>query len=210
MGTVNCYLVQAESGYVLIDTGSANGRSELERQLETAGCTVNSLELIVLTHGDFDHIGNAAYLRERVGAPIAMHEDDSAMAKRGDMFSNRQSGNALVRIIAPIMFRFGKSNRFEPDIHVNDGQTLTQYGLDATVLRIPGHSKGSIGIVTAVGDLLCGDLVENTDKPALNAIMDDLAAANASVEKLSGLSIKTVYPGHGKPFPMEQFLESRR
>ena len=37
--------------------------------------------------------------------------------------------------------------------------------------------------------------------------MDDLSAANASVEKLKNLRIKTVYPGHGKPFPMEQFMK---
>jgi len=37
--------------------------------------------------------------------------------------------------------------------------------------------------------------------------MDDLSAANASVEKLKKLRIKTVYPGHGKPFPMELFMK---
>ena len=37
--------------------------------------------------------------------------------------------------------------------------------------------------------------------------MDDLSAANASVEKLKKLRVKTVYPGHGKPFPMEQFMK---
>jgi hypothetical protein len=38
--------------------------------------------------------------------------------------------------------------------------------------------------------------------------MDDLAAANTSVEKLSSLEIDTVYPGHGKPFPMDEFLKN--
>ena len=51
--------------------------------------------------------------------------------------------------------------------------------------------------------------MENTDKPTLNGIMDDSAAAKASVEKLRGLPINTVYPGHGKPFPMGRFLESK-
>jgi len=31
-------------------------------------------------------------------------------------------------------------------------------------------------------------------------------AANASAEKLKSLEINTVYPGHGKPFPMELFI----
>jgi len=36
--------------------------------------------------------------------------------------------------------------------------------------------------------------------------MDDLAAAKASVEKLKGLEVGTVYPGHGKPFSMEELV----
>jgi len=207
-GHVNCYLVETDTGYVLIDTGSSNKRGELERELESAGCEPGNLELIVLTHGDFDHIGNAAYLRGKFGAKIAMHKDDSGMAERGDMFWNRKSGNVLIRIIAPIMFGFGKSDRFEPDLYIEDGYVLSEYRFEATVLTIPGHSKGSIGILTVGGDLLCGDLFDNTDKPVFNSIMDDLAAANDSAEKLRGWAIKTVYPGHGKPFPMEQFMES--
>jgi glyoxylase-like metal-dependent hydrolase (beta-lactamase superfamily II) len=87
---------------------------------------------------------------------------------------------------------------------------LSDCGFDAQVLALPGHSRGSIGILTAGGDLFCGDLLDNTDKPALNSIMDDLAAANASVEKLSGFAIHTVYPGHGQPFPMEKFLKEQQ
>lgn len=210
LGSVNCYLVKTDTGYVLIDTGGSNKRSELERELESAGCKPGNLKLIVLTHGDFDHIGNAAYLREKFGAKIAMHKDDSGMAERGDMFWNRKSGSTLMRMIVSILFRFGKSNRFEPDFYVEDGYVLSEYGFEATVLMISGHSKGSIGILTAGGDLLCGDLFNNTRKPALNSIMDDLAAANASVEKLRSFAINTVYPGHGKPFPMEQFMKSNR
>ena len=210
LGSVNCYLVETGTGYVLIDTAGSNKRGELERELEGAGCEPGNLKLITLTHGDFDHIGNAAYLREKFGAPIAMHRDDSGMAERGDMFWNRKSGSTLIRVIAPILFNFGKSNRFEPDFYLQDGYALAEYGFDATVLAIPGHSKGSIGILTAGGDLVCGDLFDNTDKPVLNSIMDDSQAANASVEKLKSFAINTVYPGHGKPFPMEQFMKGDR
>jgi hydroxyacylglutathione hydrolase len=208
LGTVNCYLVETDAGYILIDTGGSNKRTELERELLSAGCRPGSLNLIVLTHGDFDHSGNAAYLRKEFGARIAMHSDDSGMVERGDMFGNRQKGNNfLTRMLVPILFGFGKSERFTPDFYLDEGDDLSDYGFDARVLHIPGHSKGSIGILTAGGDLFCGDLLENTDGPVLNSIMDDLAAANASVEKLKGLKISTVYPGHGEPFPMETFLQ---
>ena len=42
----------------------------------TAGCKLGSLKLIVLTHGDFDHTGNAAYLRHKYAIKIAMHFDN--------------------------------------------------------------------------------------------------------------------------------------
>ena len=100
------------------------------------------------------------------------------------------------------------SDRFKPDFCIADGDDLSEYGFDAQVLHIPGHSKGSIGLLTTAGDLFCGDLLANTDKPDLWSIIDDSAAANASVEKLKSLEINTVYPGHGKPFPMELFTKN--
>jgi glyoxylase-like metal-dependent hydrolase (beta-lactamase superfamily II) len=207
LGAVNCYLIATDTGFVLIDTGAANKRTELENELTIVGCRPGNLDLIVLTHGDFDHTGNCAVLREKFGTQITMHKDDAGMAEHGDMFWNRSSGSALFSLVAPILFRFSKSNRFEPDFYVEEGYVFSGYGFDAQVLSIPGHSKGSIGILTAGGDLFCGDLLENSDKPALNSIMDDSAAAKASVEKLQGHEVDTVYPGHGKPFPMELFTK---
>ena len=210
LGSVNCYLIKTDTGYILVDTACSNKRADLEKELESAGCKPGNLKLIVLTHGDFDHTGNAACLRKKFGTKIAMHYDDSGMVERGNMFLNRKKSNILIRIVAPILFGFGKSERFKPDLYIQDGDDLSEYGFDAKVLYIPGHSKGSIGILTADGDLICGDLLENTDKLGLNSIMDDLTAANTSVEKLNKLSIKTVYPGHGKPFPMKVFIENNR
>jgi hydroxyacylglutathione hydrolase len=124
------------------------------------------------------------------------------MAERGDMFVNRKKPNIIIRKLLPILSGFGSAERFAPDLLLEDGQDLSGYGFDARVISIPGHSKGSIGFLTAAGEFFCGDLLDNTKEPALNSIMDDLAAATASLQKLRGLSIGTVYPGHGKPFPL--------
>ena len=62
LGTVNCYLIETDTGYILIDTGCSNKRTELEKELERAGCKPDNLKLIVLTHGDFDHTSNACLL----------------------------------------------------------------------------------------------------------------------------------------------------
>ena len=110
-------------------------------------------------------------------------------------------------MITPVLFRFGKTERFKPDLYLEDGDDLSEYGFEARILHIPGHSKGSIGILTANNDLFCGDLLESTSKPDLNSIMDNLVMANTSIKKINNISIKTVYPGHGKPFMMEVFLK---
>lgn len=206
--SVNCYLVRTSRGFVLIDTGRANKRGEIEKELFSKGCLPGNLQLILLTHGDFDHCGNAGYFREKFRSHVAMHRDDSGMVERGDMLWNRNKPNILLRIVFRLFFRLGESDRFKPDLYVDDGYDLSEYGFDATVLHIPGHSKGSIGILTVGGDLFCGDLLENADKPESGSIVDDKLVARASVERLKRLQVKTVYPGHGQPFPMELFLRS--
>lgn len=209
MGTVNCYLIETGSGYVLIDTGASNGRAELVRRLEATGCAPGDLRLVVLTHGDFDHSGNAAHLRKAFSALVAVHPNDAGMVERGDMFCGRNRPNAVVRTLAPILFGFGRRHRFAPDVALDDGQPLSAFGFDARVLCMPGHSGGSIGVLTPGGDLFCGDLFVNRGRPVLNALMDDPEAAEVSIARLESLEIGTVYPGHGEPFAMEQFFQDR-
>jgi hydroxyacylglutathione hydrolase len=209
-GGVNCYLITTDGGFVLIDTGYAKHRADVEKELENAGCTPEKLKLILLTHGDFDHSGNAAYLRGKYGTKIAMHIDDEGMVEKGDLFYNRNA-NFLMRIMGKILLFFlrgglKKADRFTPDMYLDDDYDLSEFGFDAKVVYIPGHSKGSIGILTSGGDLFCGDLLENTKKPAKNSLIADKNAFNASVEKLKSLEISTVYPGHGSSFPMDVFL----
>ena len=92
--------------------------------------------------------------------------------------------------MAKILFRLKKSDRFKPDVFLEDGDELTEYGFDARILSIPGHSKGSLGVLTSDGEFFCGDLIENTKKPALNSIIDDPVTANASIHKVNVKSPK--------------------
>jgi glyoxylase-like metal-dependent hydrolase (beta-lactamase superfamily II) len=94
-------------------------------------------------------------------------------------------------------------DRFEPDLLLEEGQSLAEYGFDAEILYTPGHSKGSISILTGGGDLICGDMFNNVGGRILKSIDQD------RFEMLKGLGIKTIYPGHGEPFPMEQLIKGQ-
>jgi len=201
MTYVNCYLVRAETGFFLIDTGMTNARRQLEAELLRLGCQPGNLKLILLTHGDFDHTGNAAYLRRTFASKIAMHEADAGMLENGDMFWNRKVQNALLKKLFPLLIRFGKDEQCTPDMFMNDGEALNDHGLEAQALNTPGHSSGSVCILTSDGELFCGDLFTSSgEKPRLNPMMYDQAAGNQSFERLKALTIRNVYPGHGQPF----------
>jgi hydroxyacylglutathione hydrolase len=209
----NCFLIRTPGRFVLVDSGVSSRRQAVAAKLTGAGCRPGDLELIVLTHGDSDHAGNAAYLREAYGAKIGMHAADQAMVESGDMSEGRKPQadrvkgmGRVISLVGELMSLFGppQFDRFSPDLTLEDGQTLSPYGLDATVVHLPGHSKGSIGLLTSEGDLFCGDLIYNFFGPEMIWI-DDLPAALASVEQLKRLNVRTVYPGHGKPFPWAEF-----
>jgi hydroxyacylglutathione hydrolase len=208
LGGVNCYLLAAPDACLLVDTGLSRQRARLETELQRIGCLPDRLRLILLTHGDFDHTGNAAYLRRQTGAQIAIHPSDAPMLTRGDMFANRGKANPILSKLAALFSGFGRDERVQPDLELEEGFDLSSYGVDAKVLHIPGHSAGSIGLLTADGDLFCGDLLENTKTPALGAIISDSAAAVASFERIKALPLRTIYPGHGKPFSRAELLAS--
>jgi glyoxylase-like metal-dependent hydrolase (beta-lactamase superfamily II) len=205
--TVNSFLLKTEAGFFLIDTGMTNARRQLGTELERAGCHPGELKLILLTHGDFDHIGNAVYLRQHFGTHIAIHRDDMGMLENGDMFWNRKFDNQILRGLMRITMPFKKENRGKADLLLEDGASLSAYGLEASVYNTPGHSSGSICILTTSSDLFCGDLFTNsTGKAMLNSMMYDKDAGKASLERLKDFPIHTVHPGHGPSFPWEALI----
>lgn len=79
---MNCYLVAARDSFVLIDNGTPEKRARLEAELAAACSSPGDLKLIVVTHGDYDHSGNATYLRDRYGTEVALHREDAGRHHR--------------------------------------------------------------------------------------------------------------------------------
>ena len=197
----NAYLIRKGDNFVLVDTASKSKRAALENKLHEYGCFPGKLKLIVLTHGDFDHSGNALYLRNKYNCPVAIHRNDSPVTETGNMFVNKNSKNIIFDIFTRYYLGIDK---FRADIFPDDGYNLKSFGVDAEILHLPGHSSGSIGVLTAENNLICGDLIENRRKPGLYFV-DDKDLVKKSLEKLDRLNINEVYPGHGKVFRYSQF-----
>ena len=104
-----------------------------------------------------------------------------------------------------MLFKLSEFDRTTPEIVLRNNDSLLDYGFDGQILSIPGHSKGSIGILTSERDFICGDLFENKGKPRLNSIMDDLHEAQRSVASLRAMGIHRVFPGHGDPFGFDLY-----
>ena len=109
-----------------------------------------------------------------------MHRDDIGMVKHGDMFWSRKNPNVFVKVLSNQFFGLKKSDRFNPDLTIEDGYDFSSFGFKAKVLHLPGHTKGSIEILTYENDLFCGDLLGNINKPTRFFLIDDSAEAEAS------------------------------
>jgi len=225
LGGVNVYLLKAKDSFVLIDTGGYTFRDRplndrcglLDEKLIENGCTPEKLKLIILTHGDIDHIANCKFLKEKYNTKIFIHKDDLHLTKDltiEKIFSNFKFNSVGYKIISgimhPLFVKITKKiisnyNEFEVDTIIDENFNLKPYDLNAEILHLPGHTKGSIGLLFDDGSLIVGDTLSNTKKPdyAMNAL--DFKLLRKSVSELKNKNITMVYPGHGDPFNFSEF-----
>ena len=88
-------------------------------------------------------------------------------------------------------------------VAMNDGDVLPLPG-SPTIIGMPGHSPGSVAIhVPSVGAVFVGD--ELTTRNVLTAVegpqpapfTDDQPESSRSLQKLAGLDVQWIIPGHG-------------
>ncbi len=217
---VNSYLLKAHNEFILVDTGGPllmdkefSSRCDLlEMELEKVGCNSQNLNLIILTHGDIDHVFNALYLKNKYHTKIAIHENDAYLVEMPtpkDFMNSLNYRSFFFKIVAKIMKEIfykiavntlSAFDVFIPDILINKNFNLTDYGFEGEIIHIPGHTKGSIGILTKKHDLIAGDIFVNNKKPELAPNALDFQMMKTSIKHLKSLNINTVYTGHGKPF----------
>ena len=195
-GTDNCYIVSEGKNAILVDTGS---KKYLDMVI--AECGKYDLKLIVLTHVHFDHAENADELSKRYGVPVAFHQADDELFESFDKQPLKCYGitGRVVLGLSLKVLRKTKIVRPENVVYIKDGDSLEDYGINAKIIGLPGHTNGSIGVDVDEKHLLVGDALDNWLRPALGHLYYNLDDIKNSAEKIKSLGYRTYYFGHGKP-----------
>lgn len=203
-GNSNCFLIKQNNRAILVDTSRTKYRDKI---LES--CRQVDVKLIVLTHGHVDHIQNAAYLSKELGAPIAMHKADCELIKNNmlePMFADKVMGK-LVLALSLESFKHDIVEAFEPTLFLNEGDSLENYGIEASVILLPGHTRGSIGLKVWKTDLIVGDALMNLFYPTVSMLYGDKQIMLASASKITKQGEVTIHFGHGKSAVNKQWAK---
>jgi glyoxylase-like metal-dependent hydrolase (beta-lactamase superfamily II) len=209
MGLDTVYAIRGES-VILIDGGDPHKVETFKKGVENASIRPEEIQLIVLTHGHWDHIGSTKDIKELTGAKVLMHQKDmhfleeTSPSQPPGLTTWGKISTGLVKLISP----FIHISKFEVDMVTGDDEiSLSEYSIPGKVVPTPGHSWGSVSVLLDSGEGFVGDLAKNRIpirlSPGLPIYGDDIQVVKESWRKLLDMGIKTVYPAHGKPFPAE-------
>ena len=180
----NCYVYADKKTNKAMIIDPAKRDSSIDFLIDAKGLDV---VLIVDTHCHFDHVGGNGYFKEKYGAPLAVGYYDVNCLSRAHLEAK--------------IFGMEVEQSPEPDILLNDGDTLSVGFSKFKVIHTPGHTQGSICLyeptekILFSGDTLFFESVGRWDLPG-----GDYRALMGSIKKLFELPDDVfVYPGHGEP-----------
>jgi glyoxylase-like metal-dependent hydrolase (beta-lactamase superfamily II) len=209
LGFDTCYVLRAD-GVVVVDAGAPNKVEKFLSGLKRASIEPKDVQLIVITHGHWDHIGSARDLKSATGAKIAMHEREVAWLEQSltPHLPGVTLWGRILSIIARIFVPFVKVAQTTVDVPLGDeGLSLSDFGVPGRVLYTPGHSSGSVSVLLESGEAFVGDIAMNTLplrlSPGLPIFAENPSAVITSWELLLEEGARVVYPAHGKPFPAD-------
>jgi len=226
----NSYLIIGEK-MVVVDVSGPSAAEKIvafvEQELKRKR---TDIALITATHFHIDHIGGIDVLKKLTSAQLAFHplvREYLAGRKikfpplkkwikgllpvwRSQAFSLPSIRDVLRAPIAgyPVL----RNRIAHPiDIWLADGAPLP-VNPEWRVIHTPGHSEDSICFYNQNTEiLLSGDTVLNvTGSGELNPFNSDQDALFRSFEKLKGLKVRNLYPGHGRPLEKEGLWEEVR
>ena len=174
----NTYIVHdsGSTACVVIDPGYEAQR--ILNNVTELGLTVDA---VLLTHGQFDHVGAVEEIVTATGCKLWMREADWS-----------QFPNPVNAYFYPIA-----NCDFTEVQFCEEGEIIRTGGLAFTIMETPGHTWGSVcyfcGDALFSGDTLFCRGVGRTDLPG-----GDFESLRDTLERLGELTADyTVYPGHG-------------
>lgn len=207
-----CYLIVGDDTSIhVIDPGSAVEANFvlLGRALAAVGGGFESVASIVVTHLHPDHLGMAAMLREKTGAPVMLHRVEQEAV--GNLDTALPSDETFDLWGVPSGRRRGLQQAqtviagFAADVLLEDGATLPIAGREIRVIHTPGHTPGHICLRDAANSLLfTGDHILPTIFSGLG--LGGRTTTNAMADYLGALDTVKVFddheilPGHGYRF----------
>jgi hydroxyacylglutathione hydrolase len=179
------YLIKGDTKNVLIDTGVAGKFPVLKRRLAELGLRVRDINLIVLTHEHYDHIGATAFFHQT--AIVAAHRLAANKLELQDEF------------VTFSKYRNQPNRPFWVDVWLEDGSIIDLGNYELQVMHTPGHTSGCICLYEPrAGFLFTGDTVFAGGTLSEIAVGGNVSDYVNSVRRLSSLKIKEIYPGHGR------------
>jgi len=213
-GMNTSYIIKDE-GAVLVDGAPFKEVSPFTEILKNHNLKPEEIKLIILTHGDFDHVGGAKKLKELTGAKIAIHDHDRENLEKG-IFHWPEGVTVWGKLSRALLKPFLKKKLAFPaakaDIVLDDkGLSLKEYGISGKIVYTPGHTFGSVSVLLDNGDAFIGCLAHNKVpfvlKPRLPIYANDIELLKESWKKVIDQGASTIYPSHGKSFPVERILK---
>jgi glyoxylase-like metal-dependent hydrolase (beta-lactamase superfamily II) len=218
-GFTKSYLVPCRGGYLLVDTSYPDKYGEFAEKLGRLNIAAGDIKYLLLTHHHDDHAGFAAELVKKTGARIIVHRDALPYLARGTHDPAGKTLNACISMLTGV-FALVHDWEYPPlrirgtDIVVrgDDSATLGKIGVDARIIRTPGHSDDSITVLFPDGSALVGDAAMDLfgfcgckRRPIF---LKDMKQVYGSWKKLIDLGAKTIYPAHSKPFSVDELAET--
>jgi hydroxyacylglutathione hydrolase len=209
-GINRCYLIQ-DKGTIMIDGGPPNKSSAFQKFIKRIPIDPTAIGLIVLTHGDFDHVGSASDIKMLSGAEIAIHENDKPNFEKAIYnFPPGATvwGRFLRALLNPILKRTMRFTGKTCDIVLNNSDfPLHDYGINGKIVYTPGHTKGSVSVLLDTGEAFVGCMAHNNVpfrlRPGLPIFAEDIDEVRQSWKKLIQSGAHMIYPAHGSPFPVD-------